>query len=59
MPLTGNIKVSPTKHIIGVNNIVIYSTTQEKIPAKLRNQTNRRGNDLITKNKGVLHTPLI
>ena len=35
MPLTGNIKVSPTKHIIGVNNIVIYSTIQEKYPQKL------------------------
>ena len=46
-------------NIIGVNNIVIYSTTQEKIPAKLRNQTNRWVNDSITKNKGVLHTPLI
>lgn len=42
-----------------MNNIVIYSTIQEKIPVKLRNQTNRRGNDSITKNKGVLHTPLI
>lgn len=35
MPLTGNIKVSPTKHIIGVNNIVIYSTIQEKYPQNL------------------------
>lgn len=44
---------------MGVNNIVIYSTIQEKTPEKLRNQRNRRVNDLITKNKGVLHTPLI
>ena len=59
MPLTGNIKVSPTKHIIGVNNIVIYSTIQEKYPKNLEIKGIDGVMIQLQKNKGVLHTPLI